>query len=228
MARGKTFGQIVTATRAEAGHSTSASAGRNLADQIKHTVRRVYERLHGDFPWPHLFVTRDITLEEDSVHYAFHPDLDTDRVGRAWHKMPGESYWRLLEYGIGADQWSRPPGDAASDPVLRWQRFDDDMIEVWPRPATGGGVLRMEGMSMPRPLLEDGDKVDLDDQMIALYAAAELLARQRSADAELKLDQATARYTRLRGQVAGTNPVFSLNEPRGGRGGGIQIRTPGV
>jgi hypothetical protein len=228
MARGKTFGQIVTATRAEAGHSTSASAGRNVSDQIKHTVRRVYERLHGDYPWPHLFTTRDITLDEGATHYAFHADLDADRVGRVWYKMPGESQWCPLEYGIGAEHWSRPGGDERCDPVMRWQRYNDDMIQVWPRPKTGGGTLRMEGMTLPRPLLEDGDKVDLDDQMISLYAAAEILARQRSADAELKLDQATSRYMKLRAQQSASDPVFRLNPTRETRPAGIHIRAPGT
>lgn len=230
MARGSTFGQIVTMTRAEAGHSTASSVGRNVSDQIGQTVRRVYERLHGDFSWPHLFTSRDITLAAGQRYYAFHHELDPDRVGSAWYLPTDDSAWAPVDYGIETVHLNthNPERDERSDPVRRWQRFDDDMLEVWPMPATGGGTLRMEGMTRPRVLNADGDKADLDDQLIALYAAAEILTRQNSADAQMKLDQALSRYQRLRGHMNNSDPIFSMNTTRNTRSRGITIRAPGT
>lgn len=234
MARGKTFGQVVDATKAEAGHSLNAAAGRNVSEHVETLVRRVYERLHGDYEWPHLILHRDITLSAGQRFYSFPDDLDPDRTGRVWTLEDGTNTWTDVCYGIDQPQWNtyNPERDERADPVRSWQRYnaEDDhlMVEVWPLPQTSGGLLRLEGMPYPRPLVERSDIVDLDDQLVSLQAAAELLMRQQSPDAEAKMKMAEARYKSLRSQQQTSDPFFSMHtkDPRGRNWTGVRVRAP--
>ena len=233
MARGKTFGQVVAATRAEAGQSANTAVGRNTHDQVEQTVRRVYERLHGDFHWPHLAIERDVTVEAGQRYYSFPDDLDPDRVGDAWVLEHEGAHWRPVSYGIGPEHWNshNPERDERADPVRAWQRHNPGsgnklMVEVWPLPDSSGGLLRLQGMPFPRSLTSDEDFVDLDDQAIALQAAGEILARHNSADSEIKLQQAQSRVDMIRSHQHASNPVFSMNPRRRTRPGGIQVRAP--
>jgi len=51
------------------------------------------------------------------------------------------------------------------------------------------------------------DTADLDDQLIVLFASAELLTRQKSPDAQLKQQQANVHYQRLRARLSKTEPL---------------------
>ena len=100
-------------------------------------------------------------------------------------------------------------------------------IEVWPIPSqagsstTGEGTLRLEGIRKLSPLIALSDTADLDDQLIVLHAAGELLQRQKSADAQLKLAQAQAHYARLKARLSKTESIVlgdeepDLYKPRG-------------
>lgn len=217
MPRGQTFAQVVLAARQESGHSTSAAPGRNVADLVEQTVRRVYERLHQDYDWPHLSIRRDIPMEAGFRFYNFPSDLDPDRTGRAWILEDEGTHWRPVEYGIGPAHWNafNPERDERTDPVRAWQRYEGGMIEVWPTPLTAHGTLRLEGLPYPNALVEDSAVVDLDSNLIALYAAGEILQRQNSTDAQLKLEQAQTLYNRLKSNSQRSNPVFALNRTRG-------------
>lgn len=228
MARGKTFGQVVTMTRQEAGHSTHASPGRNVADVVEQTVRRVYERLHDDFAWPHLLIQRDMDLAAGQRIYSFPGNLDPDRVGDAWVLEDKDTVWRPVAYGIGAEHWNayNPDRDERADPVRAWQRYEGDMIEVWPTPLTSHGKLRIEGMPFARELNNTGDRIDIDANLIALYAAGEILLRQGSSDAEAKLEQARSMYDKLRANSQKSDPVFALNPRRSRPAPVTRVRAP--
>ena len=65
-------------------------------------------------------------------------------------------------------------------------------------------------------LIAETDKADLDDQLIVLYASAEMLARQKQADAQNKLAQAQAHYARLKARLSKTETfVLGGGEPEG-------------
>jgi hypothetical protein len=52
-------------------------------------------------------------------------------------------------------------------------------------------------------LVANEDTADLDDRLIVLFAAAEILANQKSEDAQAKLSLANERYARLKGRSKG-------------------------
>ncbi len=85
---------------------------------------------------------------------------------------------------------------------------EDDRIELWPVPdqdaRTGvgdDGSIKVVGIRNLRPFRDETDVCDLDDRLIVLYAAAELLAAAGAKDAQLKLQQAAARYAKLKGDL---------------------------
>ena len=229
--RGRTLGQIATMAREEAGQSGNAAAGRNVIDVFRQYVRRTYERLHQDFNWPHLYRHDDITLERGKRYFAFPSDLDPDRLGEVYVLEDKGDRWRDVEYGVGPAQWNRyrhEDGEYA-DPVRRWQRTGEGLIEVWPTPETGEQILRFEGMPFPKILAGDNDVVDLDANMIALYAAGEWLAKQGARDAELKLQQAKRIDDRLRANQMRSDPMLRLNTTRRqSEYQPIRVRAPGT
>lgn len=233
-----TFGQVVRATQDEAGHFTTGPLNRNVMAQIQQTVRRTYRRLHADFNWPHLYVRRDVPILARERYIQFPPDMDPDRTIDAWVTGPDMDRWEPLEYGIGMAEYNRLNSDkfdydSLSDDYgttgspTRWSRSPIGTlnVEIWPIPVKKGSVVRFWGITRPKVLANDNDLVDIDEDLIALYAAAEWLADQKADSAGTKLEQASAHYRRLKANSQNPEAVFSLNPPRR-EWKGIQIRAP--
>lgn len=200
MARGKTLGELVTMLREEIGDATSAGLGQNNLPHLKRILQRTQEFLWNDHTWPHLRVYREEVLQAGQRHYSFPADLDFDRVENV-HVRYDED-WRPVVYGIEQAHYnvSDPELNEREDPVVRWQAHEGDQYEVWPLPATNGLRLRFEGIKKLAPLVADVDRADLDDNLIVLFAATEILARRQSADAKTKENLATRLYNKLKGQ----------------------------
>lgn len=199
MARGTTLGELILMLRAEIGDATSASLGQNNLPHLQQTLRRTQEFLWQDFSWPHLRVYREEILQAGQRYYSFPADLDFDRVENA--QVRYDEDWRPVVYGIEHQHYNAmdPELNDREDPVLRWQAHEGDQYEVWPLPATNGLRLRFEGIKKLAPLLAEQDRAELDDNLIVLFAAAEILSRRQSADAKAKENLATRLYSRLRG-----------------------------
>lgn len=248
MPTGQTFGQVVSATQEEAGHFSSAALNASSAmnstilSQIERAVRRTYRRLHADHNWPHLYTYRDVPVDATSRYLTFPPDMDPDRNIEAWILPAGDgSNWSLLEYGVGMAQMRRlnsdrfdhnnPAtfGNGSTGAPTHWARapLGPLQFEVWPITLTEGARIRFWGLTRPKDLVDNNSIVDLDDDLIALFAAAEFLERQKSPDAGSKLEQAMAHYRRLRANSQ--NPVreFRTNPVRAaGQWTGIRITGP--
>jgi hypothetical protein len=227
MARGKQLGQIVTLVREESGITTNAAFGQAIADSTRTKIRTHYQRLHADWNWPHLKITRDEPIVAGSRHYTLNADLDPDRLLEVWARETGYTQWRPVGYGISQEHYNvyDPEANSRADPILNWDFFEGGQFEIWPLPLTGGEV-RFVGISKAKPLTQDNEIVDLDDRLIALFASAEILAKQKSEDAKLKLDQANVLYSRLKGngQRSGTFPI----QRKSRAWPGVHVRAPGT
>ena len=228
--RGQTFGKVVQMAREEAGQSSNAAVGRNVTDIFEQFVRRTYERLHQDFDWLHLFRRDDKILEAGKRFYGFPDELDPDRLAGVYVLEEKGFHWREVTYGVGPAEWNRydPRQDERSDPVRAWERTGQGFIEVWPLPESPQ-TLRFEGMPVPSPLAQRQDVVDLDANLVALFAAGEWLAKQGANDTQMKLQQAQQLYERLKGHQQQASPTFQMNTIRRGdaqRGHQIVVRAP--
>ena len=212
MARHTTLLRILDMLRAEARLSMQPSHNRQVRESHINMLQRIQERLWDDFTWPHLRVQRLKPISAGQRYYSPPNDIQVDNIEKL------EVYvgsWLPLCAGIYGEHYSLYNSDLdhRSWPVMRWQIHEDEDIELWPIADTNTdtetmeGMLKFTGIRNLRPFYDDADRADLDDQLLVMFAAAELLAAQGAKDAQLKLDQANQIYRRQR---AGLTPRKSF------------------
>ena len=202
--------QLLDDVRAEVGHSLQPNLGKASRDILIGMIQRVQKRLWEDYSWPHLKVTRDIEIQAGQRYYDLPNDVVFERVERVETKHG--DYWTKLGYGIGADQYNQHDSDRGirSSPIRRYDAYENNQIEVWPipennsDPTTGTDSLSYIRHQNLSQFVAAADTADLDDQLIVLYTAAEVLTRQKQSDAQNKLAQAQAHYQRLKARMAKT------------------------
>lgn len=209
MARGTQLSALVDQLRAEIGASTNVAMGVNMLPAIKQILRRTQERLWADFEWPFAFIERDEPLLNGQRYYTFDNDIDFDRISKA--EVKWSDTWRSLSYGIGAEQYNTSDSEAGEkeDPCTNWRHYEGNQFEVWPVPASDDSKIRFKAIKKLPALVNDSDTAALDDNLIVLFAAAELLARAKSDDAGAKLQAAQSHLIKLKGQGIKTD-VFVL------------------
>jgi len=198
MARGTSLQNLVTMVREEAGHSTNAALGQNTVEGLKQKIARQQEILWTDHEWQHLRVEREIVLQAGERYYNFPADLSMNhRIDQV--SVYFEDQWRPVEHEITLAHYnSVNPETDRRDPVLCWELYEGEQVEFWPVPETGGARVLMRGTRNLKPLIADSDTADLDDQLIVLFVAAELLAKQKSDDARAKLSMAQRLFEKLK------------------------------
>lgn len=208
MARGTTLGDLITKLRISARYDPSPAQSQNMLPLFQQTIRDVQERLYDEFDWPHLKVQSDKTLAAGQRYYDVPTNMNLERI-IAVDTLFG-ALWEPVERGISLDNYNGCNSDTGQrrDPVERWDVRDTGtgvQVEIWPMPASDGGTVRFSGIRQLTALVANGDRADLDDQLIVLYAAAELLAGKGAADeAKLKLQQGADRKQLLQGRITET------------------------
>lgn len=206
MAIGKNLEELIADLRMEIGQSTNPAVSRSTRARYIRLLNRHQRQLHREYDWPFLEIKRDIRMEAGSRYYDFPADIDMDRQIVIENKYA--TTWHPVKYGITAQQYNEIDSDTDQrlDPVLRWGYYTinpsdstdvlQPQIEVWPVPASDGniatldGCLRVKGIRKCIEMVNDADVCVMDSDMVVLYAAAEILAKFRSPDAQAKLDQA--------------------------------------
>jgi hypothetical protein len=215
MALRQTFGSIVEMARNEARLSSNTSRGADHLDHIQQLVKRHYTMLCEDFDWEHLSVKRDVAdcrvkLLAGSRYYDLPTAMNNQKIGKLWVKWG--TVWREPDYGITFADYSSldPDSDNRADPVLKWDRYGNLQFEVWPLPSTNGdaaapysGWVGFEGQRAAEAFVSDTNRADLDDFLIALYVAAELLAENGQKGAsDAKIGAANSRRNNLRAALS--------------------------
>lgn len=208
-----TLQEVVQAVRGECGLSTNTSRGIDHLDNIKQLIRRHYATLAEDFDWQHLEIRRESPdsrklLQAGSRYYNWPEALNPLKIEKAWQKWG--STWFPLDYGIDYRDYSFSDSDAdmRSDPVLSWAYAGGEQFEVWPMPASNGTLngdneIAFQGQRKITPLLEDGDRLDMDDILVVLRVSTEILAGQKKMEAaSVKGEAAKARLDTVRGHLA--------------------------
>jgi len=204
MARGTTLGQLVDDLRTEANLDPNPALSLNMVPMMKRIIRRTQERLYDEFDWPFLKVRRDVAAAAGQRYYDVPNDMNLERITQVDYRWGDR--WLPVERGITLDNFSSidSDADARADPIMRWDVIDAGsglQIEVWPIPATDGLAIRFTGLRNLNALTSDSDRAELDDMMIVLYAAGEMLGSAKSEVGRLKLAMGKARADTLRGRV---------------------------
>lgn len=228
MTRGvTTLETMVRDLRLETRRSSNTNFGQDEYEALKRLLYRTQFFLYWDFAWPFLKVRRDITLQATDRYYDFPTDMDFERIIRV--RANGNGAWTPIIRGIGMEQYDIFDSDDAetSFPVERWDIIDagsGDQLEVWPMPSQDDEILRFEGFKKLADFSADDDVCTLDDTLIVLFAAAELLTGEDPELAKVKLQAANKLYLRMRGGAerreggffvmgAGSPPADPHNRP---------------
>lgn len=205
MARHTTLLRVLDMLRAEARLSMNPAHNRQVRDAHVNMLQRIQERLWDDFTWPHLRVQRLKPCSISQRYYATPNDIHIDNIEKI--EVFDSGGWRPLLPGIFGEHYSAYNSDLNERawPVMRWQIHEDEDIEIWPIADMNGdkttmqGMLKFTGIRNLKPFVKDADRADLDDNLLVMFGAAELLAAQGAKDAQVKLDQANQIYRRQRG-----------------------------
>ena len=207
MPLGVSLTQLLADLRSEIGVSPKVNVGVDARDAHIELLNRVQRTLYDEHKWPHLNVVEGVTLQAGQRYYDPPSTVDFDRLDRAalygWSNEPFP-----VERGIGFDHYAVRDSDAdeREDPVQAWDirwTGSASQIEVWPIPISNGKTLKFFGTRKLTALVNGSDTCGIDSVAIVLFAAAELLARQKAGDAENKLALANRRLRTIKNNAAG-------------------------
>lgn len=232
MAIGTQLQTVVEMVQDEARLSSATSRGIDHLPHIKRLIRRYHRQMAQEHTWEHLQIKRSdagVMTAAGQRYYDWPATLDVDRITCVWVRWGGD--WDKIGQGITPFHYTIHDSDAGSrsDPVELWDFYGRTQFEVWPMPASIYEV-RFEGRKVINALASDSSPLDLDDEMIALFVAAEILAENNQKSADLKLGVANRILGRLKGGVSdGTRIVMGGNDPTSNsrRRGKIYIRSSG-
>ena len=201
MARNTQLLRLVQMVREECGRSSSVGVGVDDLPSIKTKLKRTQELFYEKYDWPHL---RQFFLREDMLagerYYDPTDGVDFDRIEEMVIWYNGLAY--PIERGIDFSHYNQydSENDARSEPTRRWDvRWTGvrEQIEFWPIPSTNDQKWQIRGIRQLRDLVADTDVADLDDQMLVLFVAAELLAGKDSKSAGIVAESAKERLSTL-------------------------------
>ena len=215
MARKTQLLSLIAQLRAETGRTQTVSVGIDEVENLKEMLRRVQEQLYDEYDWPHLRVQKTVALAAGQRYYDLPTGLNFDRIEDV--RLEYNDVYQGIDRGIELEDYSIFNSNAStperSSPSLKWDiRYtgSTEQIEVWPIPNDNIQTLYFLGTQSLSDLIQESDRADLDDRLIVLYAAAEVLARQESKDAQAKLEQANNRLATLRKNSIKKAPMIQM------------------
>ena len=185
--------------RAETGTSLSPTQGVQAQQTLDIIIARQQRELWDAYNWQHLKTWVDMSLEAGQARYNYPEAMAFDQIDQLMVANEGGD-WSGLIYGVEAHMIRLGP--AQQGVPLRWRNaatvdtsgpepITDPIgqIELYPTP-NAAMTLRISGQAPLSPLIADDDTCIIDSKAIILFAAAEMLATQKSEAAPMKLQKA--------------------------------------
>ncbi|HXI56133.1 MAG TPA: hypothetical protein VNO55_08745 [Polyangia bacterium] len=213
MARGTQLIKLLEMLRGELGRATSVAVGVDDAEGLKIKLRARQELLYDDYDWPFLRERFRKDLLWTERYYDLPTGLNLERIEEAhvWYGNLPRPIERTIEEQDYA--YFRSDDGIVADPVLKWDvRFTGTapQIEVWPVPASNNQYIIWRGIRNLNPLIADEDTADLDDQLIVLLTAAEIMEKQGSPSAGTLKKLANGRLVSMRARARGAQQRYRL------------------
>ena len=101
-----------------------------------------------------------------------------------------------LGYGITEREYAQT-GEGVQGAPQKWAPAEGGVFELWPVP-DDTYRMRFRGVQVLPLMVNNSDRAVLDDTLLVLYAASELMKRQKLPDWEDKQREAQLHFTRLR------------------------------
>ena len=222
MARGTQFAQMVYMLRAELRRSTSVNVGVDDLPELKQAINRQYAVQWARREWPFLCkYFPSVPLNAGQQIYSFPTGLTSDRIKDAAIYFSGVP--QRIERGISFPDYALfdPNAGVYSDPVQKWDvraaSASQEQFEVWPIPSSNSQTINFFGYVATPYMVNDSDLCWLDDLLVVLYAAADLLSLDESEPrvglppaATLKLQVAENYYNALVANSAAGRRTIAL------------------
>jgi len=213
MARGTSLEVLVDMLRAEIRDLTDVSVGTSNIPSLKQTLRRTQRLLYNRYDWPFLKHMPYLSCANGQRFYNAPSGLNLERIidVSVWYgNVPSP-----IERGIGLEEYQSYDSDGGikASPVRKWDwkwnpATSTDQIEMWPIPDNSNDRLQFTGLRALNALTADSDPADIDDDLIVLFSAAEILAAKKQEDAPAKLSLAREHYNTLTGNYTrGKSPT---------------------
>jgi hypothetical protein len=217
VARGTQLEQLVEDLRNEIGKATSLTVGNSDLPGLKQKLRRTQEVLYDEYDWP--FLHQDFRLDLAAGERFY--DLPTD--GSSVLNLEGietvhnfySNFPVPLARGISVADYAvyNSLDDVRSDPALKWDirwTGTSEQIEIWPIPVANTNFLMFSGKRALRPLVADADVADLDDQLLVLWTAGEILLRQGATSASMIVKLAQQRLGTVKKRGKGAEKTYRM------------------
>lgn len=223
MARGVTASTVLTKLKAEIGDYAGTNTVRDA--ELYQLMSNKQQQLVMDYDWSFLTRRWDAACAVNS-QFITYPTVDDvgltatiniDELDKV-EVLYNQKYQPVL-YGIGSEQYNlfnyQLLGQT-SIPIRRWREASnpDDAVqpntfEIWPVPSVAQTV-RITGERQPTLITGGTIKVDLDDMLIALAVAADVLSFKNPEKARYKLQQFQSHLRRLGGQSKTSDKIRTL------------------
>ncbi|MDE2098691.1 MAG: hypothetical protein KGL39_15665 [Patescibacteria group bacterium] len=145
-------------------------------------------------------------------YYDVPAGIDFDRLEEPTFTNVSNFRYRI-QYGIGQEEYNLFRSDLGvkASPVMRWQMVNIPalQIELWPIPSVPQSII-YTGLLPLAPMVADTDTCVIDDLVLVLFTAAELLARKGSGDAQAKAAKAKAALDSLKASFPSKFDTFNL------------------
>lgn len=224
--RGVTFGIAVQNLRAILSRASDPAVGLSDLDNLRYSIRTMYELLWEDVDWPHLSGEFDtIPLQAGQRYYdpptsinGYPAGLDFERVEKAVTWYSGLPH--PLARGVSYEHYALFDSESGvrSDPALRWDiKFTGvkEQIEIWPIPSsTGQATLQITGVARANTLVNDSDILALDDKLVVLMAAAPILEYQGAKNAKTIAALAVKRLNKLSARMKSKDAGYRMGMTR--------------
>lgn len=215
----KTLDELVVMLRGEIGASTNQSMGVNQVEPLYQILRRTQRFYYNDYDWPEFIIERDETILAGERYYTFNTDVDYTRIFDAWILDSGD--WRRIGHGIHPECYNSFDSENGeqSSPIELWDHYEGNQFEVWPISSVDTS-LRWRCVKQLPEMTGGTSQCTLDADLIVLFAASEILARDGKKDAPIKLQAAQQKYAQLKGRSQKRRVIHlspQQEDPSGGR-----------
>jgi hypothetical protein len=207
MPLGVTLLELRRELRAETGTSLNPNQGVQAQDTLDIILARQQRELWDAYTWQHLQLWVDMPLSEGQATYSYPASMAFDQIKRILIADSAAGQWNKLAYGIQAHMVHGAPPRGTPK---RWRNVATvdvstgtpvtnpvGQLELLPVPSSSDMVLRFDGQAPLSPLIAPTDTCIIDSKCIVLFAAAEIMATQKSEAAPMKLTKAQNYLRRL-------------------------------
>lgn len=146
-------------------------------------------------------------------YYNLPAGIDFDRLEKPEFTNVSNFRYRI-GFGIGQEEYNLFRSDlgVTASPVMRWDLVNvggNLQIELWPIPSVAQSIM-LSGTLPLTQMVNDTDPCVIDDLVLVLFTAAEILARKQMGDAQAKAAKAQAALASLKASYPSQFEHFNL------------------